>query len=613
MFIDITFPRHFARPSASPIRSIAQDRVMSFGPLLSVAVNTPELLLHVTEYLDPRDVVCWMATCKTLATLLEPRLWRHITIDDNTPPRETMSRNCHFIRTLRIYHVNGYMHNQFEFLSRHHGSFSGSHGNTIKVGRGGQSTAHLHTLTLTSFPTDQSIQHTIVREFVALAQRSHQCLRILTLPAAVLTQKGPIHAQIRDTLLNKLPNLTKLTICNSHRIPWTRRKSDYGGHQPWTENSMVGVDSFVPCDIVFPFLLGCFQHPRLVSLHCLFRCSGSFEPTSFQDLAHALKDTIKSKEVSRIPQLRDLFLPSIHPGYGHQHLVPLLRAFGSNLQSMWVSTLSNDYDDLLKQTIEQYCPNLGRLSISRDNNMSLEDLTIHAIIRACRPQGLKSFSIRGLNMWNRSWCKGKVITTLVECHAETLQDVEFVDGDIDDYLQHLILEKCIHLQRMWVGPDPDPCKSRFTCPINTVPSDWGCLGLKELRLTYGPSSEATLKSRHISPDLYKQVGRLRNLEILSLGPDHRNMSLFRHDMTLCKGWLGKLAGLDKLKHLEMISDLWSMMGQRDVEFMDQNWPALQTVSFCCEVAQFSKIKCAPHWKWLQEKRPWLQLTRGYHS
>ncbi|KAF9362846.1 hypothetical protein BGX34_005386 [Mortierella sp. NVP85] len=86
-------------------------------------------------------------------------------------------------------------------------------------------------------------------------------------------------------------------------------------------------------------------------------------------------------------------------------------------------------------------------------------------------------------------------------------------------------------------------------------------------------------------EAYGQIGRMTKLEELYLrsnkgrqrfNPVMRSPS---YDLTLEHGWLGELAGLKELKRFGMFTNLWSRMGQAEVEFMDAQWPKLEMITF----------------------------------
>ncbi|KAK3805025.1 MAG: hypothetical protein J3Q66DRAFT_423548 [Benniella sp.] len=68
-----------------------------------------------------------------------------------------------------------------------------------------------------------------------------------------------------------------------------------------------------------------------------------------------------------------------------------------------------------------------------------------------------------------------------------------------------------------------------------------------------------------SKEVYAQIGRLDKLEELGLGYILAGSAMM--DLTLEEGWLAELAGLKKLRHFHLLTDLWTSMGQAEVEFM----------------------------------------------
>lgn len=163
--------------------------------------------------------------------------------------------------------------------------------------------------------------------------------------------------------------------------------------------------------------------------------------------------------------------------------------------------------------------------------------------------------------------------------------------------------------------------------------EWVCPDLRELRLTisrpmiwldedydYDYDSDSDSDSEHMDPHLvramakqaYGKIGNLSKLEILWLGCDNGEnpetpKEDYEYDLTLKHGWLGEFAGLRELKHLQMLSDFWSRMGQAEVEFMYAHWPKLEKITFGFYDSEYSEdIMGEPHWQWLKEMRPHLE-------
>ncbi|CAO3566662.1 unnamed protein product [Mortierella alpina] len=110
--------------------------------------------------------------------------------------------------------------------------------------------------------------------------------------------------------------------------------------------------------------------------------------------------------------------------------------------------------------------------------------------------------------------------------------------------------------------------------------------------------------------LYYQIGRLVKLEVLALGIDNgdftnANKGDYAWDLTLTRGWLGQLAGLRNLKVLRLQGDLWSGMGQAEVEFIHEHWPLLREITLQGYILQ---LDLQSPWLWLLNKRPYLRLV-----
>jgi hypothetical protein len=116
-----------------------------------------------------------------------------------------------------------------------------------------------------------------------------------------------------------------------------------------------------------------------------------------------------------------------------------------------------------------------------------------------------------------------------------------------------------------------------------------------------------------APRVYAQIGRLIKLEELSLSCYKSEFQsapeeAFSKDLTLEHGWLAEFAGLKKLRHFQMDTDFWSSMGQMEVEFMDANWPKLESIGIACDDLE-DDVFSLPHWQWLSERRPYLFYTK----
>ncbi|KAK3823042.1 MAG: hypothetical protein J3Q66DRAFT_330734 [Benniella sp.] len=114
--------------------------------------------------------------------------------------------------------------------------------------------------------------------------------------------------------------------------------------------------------------------------------------------------------------------------------------------------------------------------------------------------------------------------------------------------------------------------------------------------------------------VYSQIGRLVKLEDLTL-TIYEDDNLWdnleescAYDLTLERGWLGELAGLKRLRRFRMNHNYWGLMGQSEVEFIDTNWLELQSITFYGYTFRYGDQLQMDHWKWLKERRPYINLV-----
>ncbi|KAG9064742.1 hypothetical protein KI688_003001 [Linnemannia hyalina] len=109
---------------------------------------------------------------------------------------------------------------------------------------------------------------------------------------------------------------------------------------------------------------------------------------------------------------------------------------------------------------------------------------------------------------------------------------------------------------------------------------WVCLGLKTLHVVMAGDPQNVWLNRSLQHRLFNQLGRLSQLQQLSLG--HCVLWMYENgyshhglDFTLDAG-LAKLSGLKKLEELNL-EGIYQKMGERDMEWMLENWPKLRVV------------------------------------
>ncbi|KAF8975345.1 hypothetical protein BGZ46_009195 [Entomortierella lignicola] len=278
------------------------------------------------------------------------------------------------------------------------------------------------------------------------------------------------------------------------------------------------------------------------------------------------------------------------------------------------------------------CPNLQHLTWGSFGYHSSGSLSAKEFINASAGGlGLKTFKCKYYNEEEHDDDidaepdDENLIETLLRLHSKTLENVEFLQCITATNLGS-VLTQCRKLKRLWTTIYSPDCKGVGLDYEVIISYPWVCLGLKELCIMLGKRdveiSEDDYYYRHFDSDghadmvgkkVYAQIGRLVNLETLGIGHDvsveAEDEPACDCDLTLKHGYLGQLRRLRKLRHLYMVTDFWTYMGQAEVEFMYKYWPLLKKITFG-EANSTADLKNKPHWQWLQKKRPNLQYACG---
>ncbi|KAF9272293.1 hypothetical protein BGZ68_002540, partial [Mortierella alpina] len=329
----------------------------------------------------------------------------------------------------------------------------------------------------------------------------------------------------------------------------------------------------------------------------------------------------------------------------------LLKSDLLDLETCYVPSFSEDMDvDELELVVREHCPNLKHLSC-RFLRTPAEVEVVRAFIRGC--SGLQSFTSSNFHD-EIGHEERQLLLELVTRHHTTLEvfEVDVTDQRFSRNLQK-VLSQCKQLKRFGVISDRKTTRSAIVA-MDIYGSDWVCLELRELGLVLNlrPNDKAffadmdlkkveewvavddeteeqviTIRSKYgevvewdkdesdsyrplvalATKRVYNQIGRLEKLEELTLGIDRSDKtwqlpSDYEFNLTLCKGWLGEMAGMKNLRRLRLEADFWSAMGQAEVEFMHKHWPLLREITFPCDIAQ---IHAMSHWQWLLSQRPHL--------
>ncbi|KAG9324321.1 hypothetical protein KVV02_006567 [Mortierella alpina] len=347
-------------------------------------------------------------------------------------------------------------------------------------------------------------------------------------------------------------------------------------------------------------------------------------------IAEALK--VRSSALSIATKIPALQLPESE--WDMNPLVfPLLESGLLDLKSCTIPRFCDqDSPDRIERTIRERCPNLRHLKCLRFWRPSGHAQDMCTFFRGC--SNLETF--RG----NAEFCdRGQtgdvtrnIVSTLVQCHSSTLEEIEVLKcSQFSSNAQRHSLSECKQLKRFWIVQHENG--GGGVTFEDLVEAQWACTQLKELGLAmsrYTEREEGLVESiKDVEEDerrpgvtkqkqtmavwivkrLYVQIGRLDHLGVLFLGADKSwgDLTGFEWDLTPSKGGLSELAGLEDLADFEMRTDLWSGMGNAEVEFMHEKWPRLRKITFGTWSTTFRKLMMEPHCLWLQARRPQLQF------
>ncbi|KAF9573810.1 hypothetical protein EC968_007881 [Mortierella alpina] len=349
---------------------------------------------------------------------------------------------------------------------------------------------------------------------------------------------------------------------------------------------------------------------------------------------------------SGIFDLEYLDVPRISGDY-FDELEECIRTQFPRLQRIGVSQLSSD-------VFEEQFESCSAMRADWDDDAEHTEAAL-AVVRGCNKQGIRSFQGRVMECFHTTWNVDNIVGALVDEHSSTLENVEVWDivSTID---QRNLFKSCKNLKRFWMRPPTyryGAMEEMFDVE-DLLDSEWVCIGMKELSLVlsrpYSAGHEedeeeeeeddesqwsdySSFKEGDDDDDdetmeddkstgedrakedpywdeeldmkkMYHKVGRLTELEILAIESDRPR------DMTLDKGYLSELAELKKLRRFELrdIMAWCCLIRQPEVEFIYESWPALEVVAFEVDSKNlFRALVEAPHWKWLQQKRPHLRF------
>ncbi|KAF9939475.1 hypothetical protein BGZ65_010404 [Modicella reniformis] len=466
----------------------------------------------------------------------------------------------------------------------------------------------------------------------------------LHLPASVLVYQWAI-----DSLLNIIDNqllmLVHLTFGNNHMLN-------------------------VPFEHCPPLLHALCRHKQLKDLHCLFTTTyNNYEHSKFFEIPpRPCAESFRSsrylqtdpRELLTEPSmsLRAVTLPRSNQSVPLAMVLRFLNNCVPYLEDLEVPEFVQPVATVLEPLVMLGSSTLQHIRFEQAPH--IDESVSKAVLLAC--ETLKSFRAGFLR--DVKW----IITWLAKTHTRSLEEIKVHDSCFfTSGLIRRLLRDCTHLKEFSMNKNMNKSGLRLH---DVMTGRWSCFGLKILRLiicrsmvrqrdenalenpqedshetmniplvepqeggygtsVYQDSAEASNggaeDARTLSMScqivegvakLYQQIGRLTQLEILdlryaSLNDDRRDPyeEDYATDLTL-SGGLQFLSGLTSLRQLVLISDLWTAMGQCEVEFMADNWPKLEVIAFgtAAKMQEWTKSECFGHWRWLERQRPGLRLV-----
>jgi hypothetical protein len=357
-------------------------------------------------------------------------------------------------------------------------------------------------------------------------------------------------------------------------------------------------------DFALKFLSVCFNHHQLTDLHCDF--VADYEQHTLQG------QFLEAIDKSTMSRIKALLLPKSM--YTSRALCTLLKDHLPNIERFHFHDIykfpGNDLITSFQDAVEQGCQKLQHIDFKcSQNNRNVED-SIKGVISGCKEWGLKSF--RGVDYGERKYRnRNSLMKMLLDYHTNTLEIVELESHKlIASHELVRLFHECKNLRKAKIIPDRyDYDRALYYDDI--VSKEWLCRDLEELHIFLARRRSGSEEEEDDGVDsddkapmqllkrVFEQIGRSSKLEVLCLAtPVFGDMGL-----NLEHGGLSHLAGLKKLRHLGITEELWLEIGQAEVEFMDSQWPQLESVSF--RGTNISGIETRPHWQWLQARRPHL--------
>ncbi|KAF9562931.1 hypothetical protein EC968_005035, partial [Mortierella alpina] len=594
-FILSLLPYAWVRPHSPSLRlrfppSFNSDFNMNPRMAAHTVFGIPELALRLFAFVPLRDLAQCIRVCKEWFQHAEPHLWTHYSpgLPNNRSmisPQETnaLIRNLSRLRSveLKSHEVSVLQHLTVHLQP---GISVKTPSNLCTNLRRLKMECYYNVLGLRLPPIIQLLDHNL--------QLTH-----LTLPVVALT--------IDKTLLTAISNLRCLRHLTLKSIAMN-----------------IGSRDFYSGTRTIPSLLqACLPLPELMELFLDFDMVwyDNIGPVaaSIADLETIIKEAaitrfLDNGNACRKVKVKSLRLPICREGSRSPLPIPLLRSGVLDLESFRIPTFSveNTNPQEVEHIVRESCPRLTHVICpSEEETTQHDDRFTRAFLRGC--SGLQSFTSDHFSdqtqiyndddndeqevffpsiespwqgwQWRPRW----IISELISYHHRTLENFELKQCDqVWSKDLQAILSRCHRLKRFWVEYHSRASQPGLDFTDVMSGGDWVCMGLRVLCLTLNRHLTVE-ETHHLSSEriaqaakhVYTQIGRLHQLEVLVLNITRSvdtsgREDPFPWDLTLSRGWLGEMSGLKNLKTIRLLSDVWSRMGQAEVEFMRERWSSL---------------------------------------
>lgn len=577
----------------------------------------PELLHLLGLHLPIRELARLVSTNKVINATVTPILWRHV------PPEmarrashsPALSRRIHLIQSMDlsvtdqnvIRAITNAMETSVSLRRYRQDVQAGVSGSHSRMGLHSLTFVFDHSAILSTNMSYLKLQGIVwcrkINEHLVKLFQQTPFLTHLIVPSAMLEYEPRHLNSFLNAITFSLPRLQDFTM-----------EMDTG--------------HYVPLEASLAVVERCLELPNLVKLACMFEPEMTEEYTmGTADWEIAFSQTLFRLQ-SRPPhrrsdQLRTLWLPcTIWP---MEFLVLFFKDCIHSLETLSVPFFDETMNggqwkaEEVGEALRSSCPGIKNVIVpvytqrySRDDFLIV---SVKTILEGCPSKdevgaatGLQSLVLADGSL---DWIH---IGSALEPHLGTLQElVSHVGGQRFAGLG-LLVQCCKNLKVLDMNR---LYRKSGGYPLEWWPDRWVCHGLRRLcvqmeepahHLCPPPPKVARQKSWDHVVRFYKAIGRLEELEELTLGYGtagiRTNISLTDLMLTTDKveGCLGYLTQWRKLRHLRLMHDFWSRMGDPEIEFIAEHWPQLKKITFRTNDVNWLKTYLTDIYYWRKLKR-----------